>query len=350
MLYIGTDEGIFRWFPGSPWPIFHSLQNKRVVQLAAASDGVLAALDGSGQVWETTNNGLSWRSIPRPETAGRPTRLILAGFPPRLVLAMAGPLALYDRRVGLRLESDESPPAAVALARKWMPSWMSQRGGTATARRKRAAPAEDRKRHGWRPLKVPEIDLVGSLNGFEVLDSGAGGDPWLGSIVGGGLWRSDDEGQAWSRASASLPDVTCLRRSGKDVIAGTSQGVWSSSDGGQTWNERSAGLEPARRIRAVAMRPGKPQVLLAGVIDHESSVCSLYESKDGGASWKHVARGFPVRLENNSIIDIRHDLADAECCVVAAESGAMWRTQTDGLWWEPLARPMAPARVLCAVE
>ena len=24
MIYIGTDEGIYRWYPGTPWPIFHA--------------------------------------------------------------------------------------------------------------------------------------------------------------------------------------------------------------------------------------------------------------------------------------------------------------------------------------
>jgi hypothetical protein len=350
MLYVGTDEGIYRWFPGSPWPIFHSLQDQRIVQLAAAGEGVLAALDGTGQVRESTNNGLDWRLVPRPDDAGRPTRLLLAGSPPRLVLATAGPLALFDRRVGLRIDADESTPAPLALARKWMPSWMSGSAATATARRRRAAVTENPALRGWRALAVPEVELVGALNGFEVLEPGAPGEPWLGAIVGGGLWHSDDQGQTWTRASGPRAEIHCLRRSGNDVVAGTDEGVWTSGDGGQTWTERSAGLEAAPRIRAVALRPGNPRMLLASAAAAGSSGWALYESKDAGATWKHVARGFPVRLDDNPIIDIRHDPADPDCCVAAAESGAMWRTQTDGLWWEPLARLTTPARVLCAVE
>jgi photosystem II stability/assembly factor-like uncharacterized protein len=348
MLYLGTDEGIYRWFPGSPWPIFHSLQAKRIQQLVVGNEGVLVALEGTGRIWETTNNGQDWREVPRPDGAGRPARLTLAGSPSRLILATAGPLALFERQVGLRIESDAELPAPVALARKWAPSWLSGGGATATARRKRAARAEDRTQRGWRPLGVPEVDLVGSLSGFDVLDTSSAGEPWF-AAAAGGLWRSEDQGRSWVRSPGPRGEIACLRRSGKTLVAGTNAGVLVSDDGGLNWVDRSSGLEPALRIRALAVKPGNPKLMLAGASAPESNDCVLSESKDGGASWKPVARGFPVRLDGNPIIDIVYDPSDPDCCVVAAESGAMWRTQTDGLWWEPLSRLTTPARALCAV-
>src|SRR4051812_12198676 len=45
MILIGTDKGIYRWFEGCGWPIFHSLQDRAIVDLATPGGGVLAALD-----------------------------------------------------------------------------------------------------------------------------------------------------------------------------------------------------------------------------------------------------------------------------------------------------------------
>ena len=45
MILIGTDEGIYRWFEGCGWPIFHSLQDRAIVGLASPGAGLLAAID-----------------------------------------------------------------------------------------------------------------------------------------------------------------------------------------------------------------------------------------------------------------------------------------------------------------
>src|SRR4051812_9316963 len=99
MILIGTDEGIYRWFEGNPWPIFHSLQGRPVVGLAAAGGGVLAAVDGGGRVLESVDNGMQWRTIPLPEGAVRPSSLAVWGTSAAIVLATR-PLGIYHRVIG----------------------------------------------------------------------------------------------------------------------------------------------------------------------------------------------------------------------------------------------------------
>src|SRR5207253_977526 len=70
MILIGTDDGIYRWFQGSPWPIYHSLQGRAVVALAAQGGGLLAAADGGGRYWESRDNGINWVEVPLPTWAG----------------------------------------------------------------------------------------------------------------------------------------------------------------------------------------------------------------------------------------------------------------------------------------
>ena len=109
MLYLGTDDGIYRWISGPTWPIFHGLQGRSIIGLASPGGGVMVALDAAAKVWETQNNGLDWRSVPLPDGAGRPTAIaILEGA--EIVVAMSRPMGLYRRPIGLPCESD-SPPA-----------------------------------------------------------------------------------------------------------------------------------------------------------------------------------------------------------------------------------------------
>jgi photosystem II stability/assembly factor-like uncharacterized protein len=124
-----------------------------------------------------------------------------------------------------------------------------------------------------------------------------------------------------------------------------------SNDAGRSWSNRSTGLDSNHRVSAIEIKPGHENVLLAGAsvtgAVNGAPSGALFESKDGGQSWKHVTRGFPPDLESVPIVDIRYDPADTDFAVVALAAGEMWRTATDGLWWEPLARQYGRARVLC---
>jgi photosystem II stability/assembly factor-like uncharacterized protein len=364
MLYIGTDEGIYRWFSGANWPIFHGLQDRGIVGLASSGRGVLAALDGSGRVLESTNNGLDWAEVPAPEGVGRATFLAATGAPAELLLATSRPLGLYRRPVGLVIEEAGASRGPLDFARRLVPSWLGgarEMGGTATAT---VAPGT-RNLHGWEPLVAPAVEADASGVAPEVRSLVSDGSRLFAAITGAGLWRSEDAGATWSRCEGLTGEVFAMRAPGTPeglVVAGTSEGVQISTDGGQTWADSSAGLEGARRVRAVEIKPGDSKVMLAGAapstLGEGGPVAArggltrfaLYESKDGGKTWKHTPRGFPEVLEYDQIADIRYDPADPDSAVIALASGEMWNTRTDGLWWEPLARQIKTARVLCAVS
>lgn len=349
MIYIGTDQGIYRWFHGAPWPIFHSLQEQSVIGIAGAAGGVLAALDTDGNVWESMTNGMEWRRLSRPSGAGRPTALGLAnGAAPALLLATAGPLGLFRRPVGTAEPMEKAAPPPLAAARRVISYALgTHQGGTATRTR-----ASGRKRPVavWSPVATPSVELAGSLNGARLLLTGEGQQPWLAAVVGSGLWSGAGTDVTWTRC-AGLPDeVYAVRRAGETLVAGTSQGVWISADGGKSWAAKSDGLGDHQTVTAVDLKPGDPRVLLAGAsvagVNGAVTRTALFESKDGGAAWKHVTRGFPVDLETDRIVDIRHDPANTDFALVALASGELWKTFTDGFWWEPLARQIHRARVL----
>lgn len=365
MLYIGTDEGIYRWFPGANWPIFHGLQDRGIAGLASPGGGVMGVLDGLGRVLETTNNGMDWREVPTPEGpgVGRPTTLVVAGSPAQLVLATTRPLGLYRRPVGLVDEPPRTLASRLSSARRLAPGLFGGSAGGGATALAATPPAGEADLRGWVPMGVPGVEGGAAAPEVRALVPVAGGASWFAAVVGAGLWRSTDAARTWTRCEGLPEEVFAIRVPGTPeglVVLGTSDGVRISRDGGETWPEQGAGPEVARRVRAIEVKPGDPKVILAGAAPSSPEAgapvasrrgltnFALYESKDGGKTWKHVTRGFPELLEYDQITDIRYDPADPDCAVVSLASGELWNTRTDGLWWEPLARQIKTARVLCA--
>jgi hypothetical protein len=353
MMLIGTNDGIYRWIEGGPWPVFHSLQGRSIAHLASPGGGVIVAVDDSGRIWETVNNGLDWREVPRPDGGERPTALGIWGAPANIVMA-AKPISLYRRPIG-------APTGPPRPSLSEMPGFLwkrarSVRGGGVVTARATAAPDLA----GWTVLKPPPVASEGISPSIRVMALGQSeGAPWFAAVEGAGLSRSLDGGATWEPCGGLPNEVYAVRIGPKGlVVAGTSNGCWISPDGGLTWSDKSVGLEKTRQVRAIEIKPGNPNQMLAGaaplgagegpVVSRGGLGFALFETKDGGKSLLHVARGFPEVLEWDQIADIRSNPTDADYAVVALASGEMWNTATDGLWWEPLARQIRAARVLCA--
>lgn len=363
MILIGTDEGIYRFFEDCGWPIFHCLQDRAVVGLASLSAGVLAALDRSGEILESTDNGMTWRVLPLPEGAGRPTAITVDGTPPAIVVATK-PLGLYQRFIGAPTPKDSSAPAA-GFAPRTIQRARGLAGGAATLvapRPKRVEPsANELKLAGWLPLLAPPAPRATVGPEVRVLAAAPG---WLyAAVSGSGLWRSGDGGKSWVQCKGLPSEVYAVRpvagRAGH-LWAATHDGCWLSTDSGQTWEDRSAGLEKVRHARAIEVKPDAPDVLLAGVAPKgpiESTAAprgglnfALYESNNGGKTWTQVKRNFPEVIEYDTITDARFDPASTDNVVVALGSGELWSTRNGGAYWGPLARQIRAARVLCAVK
>jgi hypothetical protein len=357
MILIGTDEGIYRWFDGCGWPIFHGLQDRAIVALDAPGGGLLAVVDRNGEVLESVNNGQDWRTIPLPDGAGKPSAVAVWGSPGALVVATR-PLGLITRPVGAPVPRPEE--ASSVRARPGLGRAVSTLLKNLTAR-------EDARRAGvdWSPLRVPDLQGIAQVPDPSIRALIPGTDAsgaWLASIPGAGLWRSVDSGTTWTQCPGLPPVVNTLRTSPRrpeTLYAATSQGFWISSDEGKTWEERSVGLENARYLSAVDVKPNQPDVLMAGAAPREPGVTgiahddglgfALYESTNGGKSWSIVRRGIPDSFAHDAITDVRFDPAAPESLVVALASGELWVSRNAGAYFGPLARQIRAARVLCAV-
>ncbi len=368
MILIGTDQGIYRWFEGAGWPIFHALQDRAVAALASPGAGVLAAADRAGEVFESTDNGMTWRTLPLPAGAGRPSAMaFFDGTPPSLVVAVK-PLNVYRRAVGAPVpRAGDPPPASAGLAPRVIhhARGLAERGTALVApgRTRAAAGAEAVRLAGWSPAAAPHAPWSSVTPEIRALACEPGA--WFAAVTGAGLWKSGDLGRTWLQCPGLSAEVYAVRgvagRPGH-VWAATGDGCRFSPDAGLTWEDRGAGLEQARHVRAVEVKPGEPDRLLAAAAPaapfasgaaapRQGLSFGLYESGDGGKSWTQVVkRNFPESLQYDTITDIRYDPEAPDNAVVALGSGELWVTRNGGAYWEPLARQIKAARVLCAAR
>jgi hypothetical protein len=365
MILIGTDDGIYRWFEGCGWPIFHSLQGRTIVSLTSPGAGVIAAITGDGQILESVNNGQDWRVLPRHE-ADAPVLLAVWGEPETIVMATR-PLGLYRRPFGAPLPEflprPPGPVAADALVRRGLADRVGDgvrtlaRGATALlGTPRRPVPARARPEDIWTTLGKPDV-AKGKMTWSAIVRALAireGSSPaWFAAVRGGGLWRSRDEGRTWEQCPGLPDEILAVRtvtaRPGL-VVAATTMGCRFSSDDGQTWEDRSTGLEPVRHLTAIEVKPDNPEILLTGTAASNGDQFALFESTNGGKAWTQVKRGFPEASRGDVIADIRYDPAALENVVVALGSGELWLSRFDRAYWCPLARQIGAARVLCAVD
>jgi len=373
MILIGTDGGIYRWSEGAGWPVFHSLQDHAITALASPSLGVLVALDGTGQVFESLNNGQDWRVIPMAEGIGKPTTLGAWGHPATIVAGTRS-LHLARRPVGAPIPihreawgTGEQGGSSGLLSRAW--TLAGDATALLTARRRTDTVKADRATAslaGWTRLGSPTAEKgkkKGQASEIQTLAAEEGSPAWwFATVKENGLWRSHDRGANWQQCPGLPSEVNMVRPiAGKPgtVYAATSNGCWLSTDSGQTWEERSGGLDQARSVTTITANPRDPNALLAGAgtprsdeinaFPLEGVRSSLYESKDGGKTWSLVRRGNPDVLVNDTIADIQHDPNVPEFILMALTSGELWVTRNGGAYWVPLSRQIRAVRTLCPI-
>ncbi len=172
------------------------------------------------------------------------------------------------------------------------------------------------KYNGIQSTNLPWIErgpgnVAGRTRGLIVDPNDPSGNTWFAASVGGGVWKTTNEGVNWTDLTPNLPDlattVLAMSRSNHNIIyLGTGEGfynvdaisgdgIFKSTDHGNTWTQLTSTANSIKfqNINGIIVSPANPNLLLActniSYFTQGSNFYSgIFKSTDGGSSWTNV--------------------------------------------------------------
>ena len=185
------------------------------------------------------------------------------------------------------------------------------------------------------------------------------------AISVGGLWRTDDAGEAWRPCTSGMqadyvppelsrwPEVQdphhVVRCPGAPDALWCQHhgGLYRSTDDADTWREVRA--RPSSFGFAIAVHPRDPDV--AWIVPAESDqrrttvrgAVVVSRTRDGGASWDVLTDGLPQAHAYDLVLRHALDVApDGQCLAFGSTTGHVWTTQDQGDRWHALPASLPP--------
>jgi photosystem II stability/assembly factor-like uncharacterized protein len=209
--------------------------------------------------------------------------------------------------------------------------------------------------NGW---SVPWSDAKGHVRAISIDPH----DPrWIYlAIEVGGVVRTEDAGETWENVHGGIHDdvhsVAVNPRRGAVVYAATRHGFGLSEDHGKTWR-RIDGFEGQGYARPLAVNPEQPEQLFTAAATtgpggfsrpEVGSECGIFRSDDGGLTWTRLTNGIPARFRPYvDAIDV--DPARPAHVALADTEGHVFESEDGGESWRQTAQ-VPPVRRLLAVS
>jgi len=222
-------------------------------------------------------------------------------------------------------------------------------------------------------------DLMGKLEwrsvgpyigGRVITVTGVAGNPNLfyAGTVGGGIWKSTDEGLEWKNISdgqlpgpsASIGAIAVAPSDPNILYAGTGEddirndmipgdGVFKSTDAGKTW--QYLGLRETHSISEIIVSPRDPNVVYASSMGHvfvPDPNRGVFKSTDGGKTWTKILFVDDKTGAIDLVMDPNHPnllyaaMWQAQRTAWGLTSGGpgsgLWKTTDGGKHWSNLTR------------
>lgn len=173
--------------------------------------------------------------------------------------------------------------------------------------------------------------------------------------TGRGIWKSTDGGRTWRfmglpetgqvghiEIHPRDPDLVYVAALGHPFGKNPERGVFRSRDGGETW-EHVLALNDSTGASSLAMNPGNPRILYAGMWRGERKPWALisggeeggvYRSTDGGDTWEKLGGGLPEGLVGKVGVTVSPADPDRVWAIIEAEpAGGVYRSDDGGDTW-----------------
>jgi len=152
----------------------------------------------------------------------------------------------------------------------------------------------------------------GHITAFAVSDSNI----FVGT--GNGIFRSSNNGKAWTAIDFGLTDIDVfsLEVSDTNIFAGTGKGVFLSANNGTSWKPVNSGLSNASPVNAFAMC-GK--TIFAGTSN------GIFRSATIGTNWTAIDSG----LKNSNVLSFA---VNDSAIFAGTDNGVFQSTNNGGLW------------------
>ncbi len=319
-LIVATDHGLVVCeADGAHWrPVHRGLERNPLTSVIAREGVILAGSrqgifrsDDLGQNWVPASDGLSISHV-----------RWLAYHPEISDFELAG-----------------TEPAAIFVSRDGSGHWRSCE-----------EVEQMREQYGWRLPYSPE---AGCVRGFAVQSSRA-----YAAVEDGCVLISDDGGEHWRLAEGSrghldhrpasgfihsdVHSITVHPSSSDLVYAPTGGGFYVSQDGAKTWE-----LLYSCYVRAVWIDPDDAQHMILGPADGVDWNGRIEETRDGGRTWQHAARGLTAPWRNHMV---ERFTQVGERLLAVLSNGELIETALEELNWEPVLNDLHGVNAVTTLE
>lgn len=177
-------------------------------------------------------------------------------------------------------------------------------------------------------------------------------------ISGDGVYKSTDAGKTWNyaglkntwttsiiRIDPRNPNVVYVASMGHVTTPNNDGGVYKSTDGGQTWSKVLSAANDKTGIIDLSMDPQNPDVLYAAMWQGMRTAAGavnggpgsgLYKTTDGGAHWTNITRnpGMPEGTLGRIGVAVSPSQPSIVYAIIVAKHGGLFRSDNAGQTWQ----------------